>query len=261
MASTAMIHFSLDPGKLIRFLGGEYTGYFRDVQKTLQAVRDHVSPKDLAHMERILLNGCPAELTFEEPLSNKMEVISRGNSKSFNKNLDIVKKTMNKEDRYSSVVPINALICLLSPYLQHTAQTMVLKEDKCSRLCFNATTTQKNDIVMNQVTPVRRKAPIAFGKVKQQLYTDIYNTSISYPLAVILIAMGNIKACFRFARIHADLTGAFGFFADDLCNLATTMVFGSTASASSWEPFRQAIESLSEVCQLPRSCPEAQKIS
>jgi hypothetical protein len=50
-------------------------------------------------MKRILLDGCPAESTFEEPLSNKMEMIFRGNSKSFNKNQDIVKKTMNKEDR------------------------------------------------------------------------------------------------------------------------------------------------------------------
>jgi hypothetical protein len=32
-------------------------------------------------MKCILLDGCPAELTFEEPLSNKMEMISRGNSK------------------------------------------------------------------------------------------------------------------------------------------------------------------------------------
>jgi hypothetical protein len=30
-------------------------------------------------------------------------------------------------------------------------------------------------------------------------------------------------------------------------NLATAMVFGSTTSASSWEPFRQAIEALSVV--------------
>ena len=42
MASTTMIHFGRDPGKLVRFLGGEYTGYFQDVQKTLQVpVRDH----------------------------------------------------------------------------------------------------------------------------------------------------------------------------------------------------------------------------
>ncbi len=54
MASAAMIHFGLDPSKRVRCLGGEYTGYFRDVQKTLQAVRDHVLPEDLVHMERIL---------------------------------------------------------------------------------------------------------------------------------------------------------------------------------------------------------------
>jgi hypothetical protein len=71
-----MIHYGLDPSKLIHYLGGEYTGYFQDIQKTLQVVKDHVSPEDLAHMERILLDGCPAELTFEELLSSKMEMIS-----------------------------------------------------------------------------------------------------------------------------------------------------------------------------------------
>ena len=110
MASTAMIHFGLNPGtsKFVLFLGGEYTGYFRDVQRTLTAVRDHVSPEDLAHTEHILLDGCPAELTFKEPLSNKMVMISQGNSKKFNENLNIVKKTMNKEGRYSHVVPMDA---------------------------------------------------------------------------------------------------------------------------------------------------------
>ena len=77
---------------------------------------------------------------------------------------------------------------------------MVLKEDKNPRLCYDATTTRKpTNIVMNQVTPVRRDAPITFSKVKQQLYVDIYNTRISYPLAVIFLAMGDIEACFCFA--------------------------------------------------------------
>jgi hypothetical protein len=52
-------------------------------------------------MERILLDSCPAELAFKEPIRNKMEMISQANSKRFNENPDIVKKTMNKEDRYS----------------------------------------------------------------------------------------------------------------------------------------------------------------
>ena len=32
MASAAMIHFGLDPGKLVRWMGGEYTGARRNVQ-------------------------------------------------------------------------------------------------------------------------------------------------------------------------------------------------------------------------------------
>jgi hypothetical protein len=74
----------------------------------------------------------------EEPLSNRMEMISRGNSKSINYNPQIAKKTINKEDRYSHVIPLDILICLLLPHLRHTTQTMVIKEDKNSHLCYNA---------------------------------------------------------------------------------------------------------------------------
>ncbi len=91
---------------------------------------------------------------------------------------------------------------------------------------------------MNQVTPVAKEAPVTFGHVKSQIYIDIYNMRISYPTATFLLGLVDVKACFRYPRIHADLTGAFGFIADELYNLATAMVFSSTASASSWEAFR-----------------------
>jgi hypothetical protein len=86
-----------------------------------------------------------------------------------------------------------------------------------------------------------------FGHVKMQLYTDIYYTRISYQTLTILLAMADVKACFRFPSIHANLTGAFGFLAGGYYNLATAMVFRSTASASSWEPFRHAIQALTVV--------------
>ncbi len=134
---------------------------------------------------------------FKKPLSNKMEMTSRGNSGSFNDNPEVVKKTMNREDRCSHAVPLGILICLLLPYLRHTTQIMVIKEGKNPHLCYDASTTRKpTDIVMNQVTPVTQEAPITFRKVKIQLYIDIYNTIISYPLAIILLAIGDIKACF-----------------------------------------------------------------
>ncbi len=100
---------------------------------------------------------------------------------------------------------------------------------------------------MNQVTPVTQEAPVMFGHVKSQIYMDIYNMRINYPTARILHGLADVKACFRYPRIHTDLTGAFGFIADELYNLATAMVFGSTASSSSWEAFRGAIKALTKV--------------
>ncbi len=53
MASAAMVHFGLNPGKFVQWLGGEYTGYHRDVQMTLDAVQSHVTPNNFEHMRRI----------------------------------------------------------------------------------------------------------------------------------------------------------------------------------------------------------------
>jgi hypothetical protein len=139
-------------------------------------------------------------------------------------------------------------MCHFSPYCCHTIQTMVIKAGKSDHLCWDGSTTIKpTDIVMNQVTPITCEASITFGHVKMQLYIDIYNTRVSYPTFIILLAMADVKACFYFPCIHADSTGAFGFQAGGYFNLATAMVFGSTAFASSWEPFRRAIQALSVV--------------
>jgi hypothetical protein len=173
-------------------------------------------------------------------------MISQGNSKSFNDNPDLVRKGMNKEDRYSHLVPIDEDICRVSAYLRHTIQTVVMKLGKNDHLDWDGTTILLAlDIMMNQVMPVTREAPVTFGHVKIQLYINIYNTHISHPNDVILLGMADIKACFCFPRIHPDLTDAFGFMAGGYYNLATAMVFGPTTSASSWEPFRRAIEALS----------------
>jgi hypothetical protein len=95
MASAAMVHFGLDLEKFVRWLSGEYTGHHRDVRRTLAALHDHVSAQDYEHIRRILLDGCPAQFTFEEPSSNKLELISWGNSKNFTSNKALDRKTMN----------------------------------------------------------------------------------------------------------------------------------------------------------------------
>ncbi len=96
------------------------------------------------------------------------------------------------------------------------------------------------------MTPTENEAQITFGRTKILFLTDIYNTRVSFTSIPILLGTADIKACFRYACIHADLTEAFGFAAGGYYNLATAMVFGSTISASSWEVYRRAIEGMSK---------------
>jgi hypothetical protein len=141
-----------------------------------------------------LLDGCPAQLFFEGPSINKLEFISGDNFKSFVENPQLVQKTMNKEDRYSHLVPMDPLLCKLSPYLHHTTQSIVVKDSKNDRIVWDGSTiTRPTDIVMNQVTPVAQEAPVTFGHVKSQIYMDIYNTRISYPTATILLGLAAVK--------------------------------------------------------------------
>jgi hypothetical protein len=77
MASASMIHFGLDPGKFVSFLSGKYTGQHWDVNRTLDVIQDHVTSVNYGHINRILLDGCPTQLTIEEPSRKKLEFISR----------------------------------------------------------------------------------------------------------------------------------------------------------------------------------------
>ena len=102
------------------------------------------------------------------------------------------------------------------------------------------------DVVVNDYTPIDNEPEVTFGTAKMAFYWLIYNLRASYPEAPILLELADIKACFRFPRVHPDLTGAFGFLAANLYFLAVVMVFGSNTSTACWEPFCRAIEALSK---------------
>ena len=67
---------------------------------------------------------------------------------------------------------------------------------------------------------------------------------MSFPSAIILLALAGITSCFRFQIIHSDLTGDFGFLVSNFFCLVVAMIFGSNVSTPCWKPFRGAIEGL-----------------
>ena len=113
-----------------------------------------------------------------------------------------------------------------------------MKPEKNPHLAWDGSTKHTlMDAVMNKET----------STVDMAESKDFYKLRISYPDAVILLARADVKACFRFPRMHPYLTGTFGFLTDGFYCLAMAMVLGSNTSATSCEPFRQAIEVLTDV--------------
>ena len=102
------------------------------------------------------------------------------------------------------------------------------------------------EYTMNQMRKTRHEAPVTFGAVYLLLPIWIWQLRISFPNEDTLLAFINISACFCFPRICNDLVGAFSYMIGPWFMAANVMVFGSTTSASSWEPFRQAIAALAE---------------
>ena len=80
--TACVVHYDLDFGLVLRFLGGEYTADWRDVDGILEAIEPHVSTSDHDHIQRILTKGYPAKLVWEETGKNKETFVRRVNNQT-----------------------------------------------------------------------------------------------------------------------------------------------------------------------------------
>ena len=173
----------------------------------------------------MLTSGCPCELHFEESNASKLRMMKGGQPKKFNQHPDQAAKIINKEDRNSHILPLHDWVCQLGSNMRHTVQGMVIKDEK-GRVVWDGTTKIEYwDTVMNDYTSIDNEAEITFGTAKMEFYWLIYNMRVSFPEASIFLALADVKACFRFPRIHPDLAGAFGFLVANFCCLVTAMIF------------------------------------
>ncbi len=193
---SALIHYGLHPGMLIRYLKGEYFGESQDVKKVLTEVKPYVEKKDLKHIKRILTQGCPSQLIFEEESANKLAVIQKGNQQTFLQHPEVVTKTTNKEEKNSHVLPLLLWTVYFSPYLCCSPQGMREKDGKHQVIFDTSTQTMPDEVVLNHVMMTDEVADIHFGQAKQRLYSNIYNRGVSYPDEIMYIILANIRACF-----------------------------------------------------------------
>ena len=81
MATALAVRSGLDPGKIVRTMGGEYVGANRNVKSILKSVESVVSKED---------------------------------------NPQRVNKIVNKEDRHSHIIPLHPFVCTLGLYIYAT---------------------------------------------------------------------------------------------------------------------------------------------
>jgi hypothetical protein len=148
MATAGMIHYSLHPRMLIRYVKGKYVGKSRDASQIINDVLPYINEDDVKHIHRILTNECPSHINFEESSDTKPFIIKKGNQATFKMYPETVTKTMNKEDRHSHLLPVKLWVLYFSPWCRHTAQGILIKPGKilesfltrprkeaCTKLC------------------------------------------------------------------------------------------------------------------------------
>jgi hypothetical protein len=250
MAAACMIHYGGEVASVVRFCDGEFTGAHRDPEEILRVLQPHIDKTDYDQIDRILNQGCPAKFVKFFSKANKLKMMKRGNCRSVDGNQEIVVKTMNKEDRNSHLISMPSILCRFSPYAHHVGQTMNLKKAN-ARLCWDGSNKDDPlDWAVNDDVDMELEPLITFGNTKDLFFTDMYNLRIDDPEREYWIGTADVKACFRFPKLHPDITGAFSFMMGfmKIFFLMTAMVFGFKSSANSWEPFRRAIEIMSAVC-------------
>ena len=138
---------------------------------------------------------------------------------------------------------------------------MIIKKGKSPRLVWDGSTKlEPDDIVMNDIVPLEKEAIATFGRVKNDYSTHLFNTRASYPKADIDLSFADITSAHRYTRVYPCLTAAFGYMIVGMYYFITTaMVFGSRVSATSWEPFRRAIEVTTEKFSLRSDLVEKHK--
>ena len=270
--TAALLHYDNDVSLLMRYLGNNYTGEFRDIPRAVATLRQHNIPETLiTQYERIMLLGCPNHFVAETSRDNALLYLRRRNGPTIDRKLDQVQKTMNKEDKNNFVIPLPHWLARFLPHVFFTPQHILEKPGKKDRQIFDGSkryTPECTSVNMMSSTHLGTEADCLFGDVRTRIYQRIYNIRVTFGSRFDIVVHANdVKSCFRQVKLHPDTMGAFSYIIANRLYLSCGLPFGTDFSPQNWEPCRQILELLAESLfhdtslrdkhRLPRSPPAA----
>ena len=180
-----LFHYDLNTSLLMRYLGNNYTGAYRDIDNIVSTLyKLKVSPDLINKYTRVMLTGCPNHFVADTTRANALLHWRLRNHPSIDKKLPQVQATMNKEDRNNFVIPLPHWIARFTPHIFFTPQHILEKPGKKDRQIFDASrryTPWSTPINMMTSTPSGSEEPCLFGTVKEEILTRIYTLRAHSP--------------------------------------------------------------------------------
>ena len=243
-----LLHYDLSIANVVRFLGNNYTGAYRNITSiTTQLKHLGLHESLIAQYTRVMTMGCPNHFTGSTTRANALLYWRNGNHTSISSRLDQVMVTMNKEERNNYVLHVPHWIWRFVPHCFVTPQHILIKPGKKDRQIFNASRKYDWDsIPVNQMTstPKGTELHCEFGSVREDILVRAYNLRISYPNDDIVIHANDVKSCFRQIKHHPDVVGAFSYVLSKYLFFQIGLAFGSDFSPANWEAVRQVQSAL-----------------
>ena len=246
----ALFHYRMHGPDIMRFLGGTYTGEYRDIPAIVDRLTSHnIDPWLIAQYVRATTVGCPNHMVADISRDNALLHWRKGNHPSVVKYLAEVLNTVAKEHRNRYNGPLPNYIARFLPHCFITPQHALKKPDKALRLIFDASkryTAQSTPINMMTSTKQGSELDCLYGDVFQSLLERIWDLRTTYPDTEIVIHANDVKSCFKQVKLHPDVMPAFSIMVTDFLYLQTALPFGTDFSPQNWEPMRRLVEVLSE---------------
>ena len=246
LAASLTYDFSIPT--LIRFLGGNYTGEYRNAEKTVKILEESkCDPQIIKEIKSLLTTGCPQKFNASSTRKNFLDFFRYGNHTSIKKNLEQTMKAINKEERNQYLIPLPNWVSRFIANMHLTPQGLLTKKGKNDRLIWDGSFTPNwNAICINMMLNQKTEPEIIYGQAFINHLQHLYNFRLSYPDDEIVLMDDDVKGAFRHCKYHPDIATAFAFIIQNLLFIPLGGTFGSVVSPANFEPIARARIHLAE---------------
>lgn len=247
-AFTAMLYYcNMYLPDVMRLLGNNFTGEFRDINAVVKKISPHVPADLLDRYKMIMTSGCPIEFNAETSRKNFLLHLREGNHPSIARNETQVLKCMAKDIRHNYSFTLPTYLAPFLPHLFVTPQHLLQRPGKDDRLIYDSSkryTPESTCIGMMTTTATNGELRCEYGTVLQSVLVRAYNLRITYPDRDICIHANDVAGAFRQLKSHPDCMPAFACIVADFLFMQCGLAFGTDFAPSNWEVVRRIAEIL-----------------